>query len=501
MACAQQRSEVPRATSGETQSYPPGRWRLAPPVDLARTVVWVSHILIRHDGSLPGLASFSVLPLPWTPSPPPPARSHDQALQLARSVFEQVSVAPSQFARLAQEYSEDVTTRDVGGSLGGIRAEMLYDWPEILDALAALRPGEVSRPVETAFGFHILQLREPPTSERVSGRRIVIGYDEAPWLHAQLAAKPVPARSRAAASVLAREIYEQVRRQPESFVRLLQQHSNHRDVLRDGDFGVWSTTEGTPFPRAIERLQSLAVGEVAPPLDTHYGFEIIQRTPLSERQIYAAARIQWYAEADAASGNTETEVARRMQRLAALLAQSPGRFENFQRESCCPNQVDAWEAGRGSATAEHALAQLRVGQIAAAPVKEAQGVYALFKRMEPRPWKSEPASLALPAPTRVDVVFVMLATDRLNLLRDAQREAERRLGLDAVGMARFREAADLELPWQHAESLDARRALLLQLQKNVSEFLGPERYARYWRAVEERVERELLRPGPGAFPW
>lgn len=498
-ASAQPASAQP--TPEAITAYPPGRWRLAPPRALASTVLWVSHILVRHERSAPALASFSVLPLPWTPEPPPPARSREQALERAKMASNQARSGDAPFATLAEQFSEDVTTSARGGSLGGIAAESLYDWPQILDALAALHPGEVSTPVETEFGFHILELREPPRSEQVSGRRIVISYDEAPWLPTYLAAREVPHRSRSEAERLAREIYERALAEPGSFVRLLQQYSEHRDLSRDGDLGTWSSRDRSPFPREIERLRGLAVGEIAAPIDTPYGFQILLRTPPEKRPLYAAERILWQSQSTDVGTEADGEIREGLQKIADLLQRSPERFEEFQKNACCAGEIHTWQAGRGSAPMEAALAQLRIGQIAATPVREGPGTYALLRRAAPGQWKPEEVTFALPAPARPDVVFVLVAADRLELLEEARREASTQLSLEPAIAQRLAELQALKVPWQQAQSLDERRDLLIQLQKSTSDLLGPQRYAAYSRLLEQVVERNLLRPGPGAFPW
>src|SRR5262249_2985714 len=150
------------------------------------------------------------------------------------------TIEPAQFAAMAERVSEDVATNTRGGSLGGINAFMLQTCPEVLDALSALKQGEVSRPVESAYGFHVFLLRAPPRDATVSGARIVVGYDEAPWLQAFLARRPLPRRSRAEALALAQKVYERAR-QGEDFQRLVEEFTDHQEAVRKGDFGAWST--------------------------------------------------------------------------------------------------------------------------------------------------------------------------------------------------------------------------------------------------------------------
>jgi len=62
------------------------------------------------------------------------------------------------FAELAREHSEDSATAAGGGDTGLFhRGEMV---PAFEDVAFALRPGEISDPVETPFGVHILKLEE-----------------------------------------------------------------------------------------------------------------------------------------------------------------------------------------------------------------------------------------------------------------------------------------------------------------------------------------------------
>jgi peptidyl-prolyl cis-trans isomerase SurA len=61
------------------------------------------------------------------------------------------------FAGLARQHSQDGTARD-GGDLGVLKRGELAQ--EIESAILALAPGEVSRPVRTALGYHLFRLEE-----------------------------------------------------------------------------------------------------------------------------------------------------------------------------------------------------------------------------------------------------------------------------------------------------------------------------------------------------
>ncbi|WP_111670869.1 peptidylprolyl isomerase [Algoriphagus litoralis] len=62
------------------------------------------------------------------------------------------------FADLAKRYSEDPGSGSQGGDLGFFRRGELA--PEYEATALGLRPGEISDPVETQFGFHMIQLLE-----------------------------------------------------------------------------------------------------------------------------------------------------------------------------------------------------------------------------------------------------------------------------------------------------------------------------------------------------
>lgn len=77
-----------------------------------------------------------------------------QLLQFKQEILE----GKSSFADLAKKYSEDPGSGAQGGDLGFFRRGELA--PEYEATSLSLRPGEISDPVETQFGFHMIQLLE-----------------------------------------------------------------------------------------------------------------------------------------------------------------------------------------------------------------------------------------------------------------------------------------------------------------------------------------------------
>ena len=75
----------------------------------------------------------------------------------ARNVYRQVKDATeTQFMALARKVSTEPGAKDSGGKLGTAPATQYA--PEFAEASVALEPGEVSQPVQTQFGWHVIFL-------------------------------------------------------------------------------------------------------------------------------------------------------------------------------------------------------------------------------------------------------------------------------------------------------------------------------------------------------
>jgi parvulin-like peptidyl-prolyl isomerase len=85
-----------------------------------------------------------------------PSRSEEQARALTEELRRRLTAGEA-FADLARRYSED-PHRDAGGAMDWVgQGELL---PELDAALFALSVGQVSEPIQTRLGFHLLRLEE-----------------------------------------------------------------------------------------------------------------------------------------------------------------------------------------------------------------------------------------------------------------------------------------------------------------------------------------------------
>lgn len=66
--------------------------------------------------------------------------------------------AGAKFDKLAEEFSIDPGSKIIGGDLGYFTKEKMI--PEFSDKAFAMKKGEVSEPVQTAFGWHIIKVED-----------------------------------------------------------------------------------------------------------------------------------------------------------------------------------------------------------------------------------------------------------------------------------------------------------------------------------------------------
>ena len=119
------------------------------------TVVADEELAERFAAELPGARATASQILLLFPPGGGTGRQRDSVLVVARSLRDQL-LGGADFATLAARYSGDPGSGSRGGSMGAFgRGQMLAP---IDEAVFALQPGQLSDPVETRLGYHLLRL-------------------------------------------------------------------------------------------------------------------------------------------------------------------------------------------------------------------------------------------------------------------------------------------------------------------------------------------------------
>ena len=117
-------------------------------------------------GSRPATISFRQIVV--TPQPAPEAK--ERARAKADSILLELRRG-ADFATAAKRFSQDPGSKDQGGSLNWFRRGVMV--PEFERVAFGLKPGIVSDPVESPFGYHLIQVERVQPGE-VQARHILI---------------------------------------------------------------------------------------------------------------------------------------------------------------------------------------------------------------------------------------------------------------------------------------------------------------------------------------
>ena len=206
-----------------------------------------------HGDTLPVRISLSRIRIQSKPD--------EQLLQANRQRIREIQqkiAAGADFGDLARTYSEDPGTAAQGGDLGCFAAGRLV--PEFEKAAFELKPGEVSAPVLTQYGYHLILLHEKREDElcashilvrasttRQDDRRVEIALNEL--------------RQRALSG--------------EDFSQLAREHSDERRTAMRGGFWEIVPRDQLP-PPLLAQIGHLKLGEISEPFFLEDGGYIIK---------------------------------------------------------------------------------------------------------------------------------------------------------------------------------------------------------------------------------
>lgn len=99
-----------------------------------------------------------------------PDEDEQQALQQIKEIREQIVQGKISFEDAAKQYSDDKGSAPKGGDLGAFAAGSMVKPFE--EAAFSLKTGEVSEPVKTRFGYHLILVYNKEPSELISFEKV-----------------------------------------------------------------------------------------------------------------------------------------------------------------------------------------------------------------------------------------------------------------------------------------------------------------------------------------
>lgn len=234
-----------KKTAGEVASEGPR------PVKRSMEKLSASHILLMHAES--------------KRKPPSVTRTKEEAKTLADELYKKL-VDGADFAELAKEYSDCPSGKMKGGDLGIFPAGRMA--PEFSEGVKSVEVGQITEPVESAFGYHIIKRQEVV---EVHARHILV-------MHAESSRKPPSiTRTKKEARALIEDVEAKIKAGGD-FAELAKEYSDcPSGKLRGGDLGSFG--KGKMAPPFEEAAFALKDNEISGIVETDFGFHIIQRLP------------------------------------------------------------------------------------------------------------------------------------------------------------------------------------------------------------------------------
>jgi peptidyl-prolyl cis-trans isomerase SurA len=187
----------------------------------------------------------------------------EQAAKRATEVYERARNGED-FAKLAVAYSNSQTALE-GGALGWRKGSELPTF--LSDVVARLKPGEVSEPLRTPTGYHIVRLND----ER-GGAAAQTVVDQMHVRHILMKTNELADDATVKQKLTA--LRERVLK-GEDFAGLAQTLSEDPTTAAEGGDLGWSTADAF-VPDFAQALTQLKDGEISEPVHTQYGWHIMQ---------------------------------------------------------------------------------------------------------------------------------------------------------------------------------------------------------------------------------
>jgi peptidyl-prolyl cis-trans isomerase SurA len=208
----------------------------------------------------------------------------DAVAAKAQEVYE--LAATEDFAALAARFSDAAIGLD-GGGLGWLKGAELPSWA--VDAIPGMKPGEVSRPIASTWGYHVARLNgvrhgDSAEHDQVHVRRMLL--------------KTSPLQDDATVE-LRLNGYRQRALDGEDFGAIASGYSQESETQGDGGDLGWLRPEEFRSQKMAEVVAGLKDNEISAPFQTDSGWYIVQllgrrRIDMTEVDLRNRARSQLY---------------------------------------------------------------------------------------------------------------------------------------------------------------------------------------------------------------
>ncbi|MES2934572.1 MAG: peptidylprolyl isomerase [Pseudomonadota bacterium] len=170
------------------------------------------------------------------------------------------------FAKIAATYS-DASDALTGGDIGWRTPDRL---PQLFtDAVAKLKPGQVSDVLKSANGFHVLKLVDRRSAEPAKAAAAV---EQTRARHILIKVNDAVTSNDARRKLV--DIKERLDNKAATFEELAKRFSNDGSASKGGDLGWLYPGDTVPeFQRAMDALQP---GQVSAPVESSFGFHLIE---------------------------------------------------------------------------------------------------------------------------------------------------------------------------------------------------------------------------------
>lgn len=182
----------------------------------------------------------------------------NKTVALLKSLREKILKGETTFESVATQYSQDPGSKNNGGALGFVRRGNLVT--EFESVAFTLKPGEISLPVKTEFGYHIIE------TEEILGEKIKVRH--------VLISPPLTDKDETSAYSRALSLKDSSKTLAD-FISTIKEHSMDSQTKDGGGNLGWVDPNTYPIPEFGMVLGQINPNECAGPVQSEYGYHLL----------------------------------------------------------------------------------------------------------------------------------------------------------------------------------------------------------------------------------